>query len=154
MNFIECLFMSLLQLLVNYHYASDVCFIFCVSSRRRHTCFALVTGFQTCALPISCPLSAGSSRTSAVTTQRTYASCLVSLVWGVPYVVSAKACAPSWSSCAWETAPTYWVRPVGEVVVAQPATAAAAMRPRRSFRSEERRVGKEGGRTCGAWGWQ
>src|SRR3546814_543347 len=82
---------------------------------------------------VPCPLSAGSSRTSAVTTQRTYASCLVSLVWGVPDFVSAKACAPIWSSCAWETAPTYWVRPVGEVVVAQPATAAAAMRPSRSF---------------------
>src|SRR3546814_3512369 len=26
---------------------------FVLSSRRRHTCFALVTGFQTCALPIS-----------------------------------------------------------------------------------------------------
>src|SRR3546814_2409882 len=52
MNFIECLFMSLLQLLVNYHYASDVCFIFFFSSRRRHTCFALVTGFHTCALPV------------------------------------------------------------------------------------------------------
>src|SRR3546814_12794252 len=63
----------------------------------------------------------------------TYASCLVPLVWGVPDFVSAKACAPIWSSCAWETAPTYWVRPVGEVVVAQPATAAAAMRPSRSF---------------------
>src|SRR3546814_11789308 len=63
----------------------------------------------------------------------TYASCLVSLVWGVPDFVSAKACAPIWSSCAWETVPTYWVRPVGEVVVAQPATAAPAMRPSRSF---------------------
>src|SRR3546814_2182330 len=32
------------------------CFVFCVfffSSRRRHTCCALVTGVQTCALPIS-----------------------------------------------------------------------------------------------------
>src|SRR3546814_4834350 len=30
-----------------------VIFIFCFSSRRRHTRCALVTGFQTCALPIS-----------------------------------------------------------------------------------------------------
>src|SRR3546814_8513190 len=29
-----------------------VCFIFCFSSRRRHTRCALVTGVQTCALPI------------------------------------------------------------------------------------------------------
>src|SRR3546814_11095714 len=31
-------------------------FIFFFSSRRRHTRCALVTGVQTCALPISCPL--------------------------------------------------------------------------------------------------
>src|SRR3546814_7329827 len=30
----------------------DVCVIFCFSSRRRHTRCALVTGVQTCALPI------------------------------------------------------------------------------------------------------
>src|SRR3546814_9664443 len=29
-------------------------FVFFCSSRRRHTRYALVTGFQTCALPISC----------------------------------------------------------------------------------------------------
>src|SRR3546814_2187181 len=31
------------------------CLLFFVSSRRRHTRCALVTGVQTCALPISCP---------------------------------------------------------------------------------------------------
>src|SRR3546814_991999 len=39
--------------------------MFCVfffSSRRRHTRCALVTGVQTCALPISCPRRARSSR--------------------------------------------------------------------------------------------
>src|SRR5690606_18285251 len=82
---------------------------------------------------VPCPLSAGSSRISALTTQRTYASWLVSLVCGVLALVSTKACAPIWLSCAWETAPTYWVRPVGEVVVAQPATTAATARPSRSF---------------------
>src|SRR3546814_17551431 len=37
------------------------CFFF-FSSRRRHTRCALVTGVQTCALPISCPASAALSR--------------------------------------------------------------------------------------------
>src|SRR5690606_29489959 len=43
---------------------------------------------------------------------------------------SANACAPIWSSCCWETAPTVWVRPVGEVVVAQAATAVVIARAR------------------------
>src|SRR5690606_23380680 len=34
-------------------------------------------------------------------------------------LASVKACAPSWWSCCSDTAPTYWVRPVDEVVVAQ-----------------------------------
>src|SRR3546814_15582960 len=37
----------------HYHYSSFRCFFF--SSRRRHTRCALVTGVQTCALPISPP---------------------------------------------------------------------------------------------------
>src|SRR5690606_18698068 len=82
---------------------------------------------------VPCPLSAGSSRISAVTTQRTYASCLVSFAWGVLALVSANACAPIWLSWSCDTAPTYCVRPVGDVVVAQPATTAATMRPSRSF---------------------
>src|SRR3546814_1480465 len=35
------------------------CFVFFFSSRRRHTRCALVTGVQTCALPISLPTNAG-----------------------------------------------------------------------------------------------
>src|SRR3546814_3214232 len=38
------------------------CFIFFVSSRRRHTRGALVTGVQTCALPIFLPASRRSER--------------------------------------------------------------------------------------------
>src|SRR3546814_8991410 len=41
---------------------SSVCVLFCFSSRRRHTRCALVTGVQTCALPISAGRGA---RTSA-----------------------------------------------------------------------------------------
>src|SRR3546814_3170722 len=37
----------------------DFVIIFCFSSRRRHTRCALVTGVQTCALPICCVLVAG-----------------------------------------------------------------------------------------------
>src|SRR3546814_5557567 len=37
-----------------------VCVVFFFSSRRRHTSFALVTGVQTCALPISASSHMGS----------------------------------------------------------------------------------------------
>src|SRR3546814_2268386 len=37
-------------------------FVFCFSSRRRHTICALVTGVQTCALPISFPRRFGDQR--------------------------------------------------------------------------------------------
>src|SRR3546814_8942002 len=48
-------------------YLHDVCiFLFCFffSSRRRHTRCALVTGVQTCALPISAPAQAQRRRRS------------------------------------------------------------------------------------------
>src|SRR3546814_5311765 len=44
------------------------CCFFFFSSRRRHTRCALVTGVQTCALPISC--SASATRTRSVSCQR------------------------------------------------------------------------------------
>src|SRR3546814_5028368 len=48
---------------------SLVFFVFCIffffSSRRRHTRCALVTGVQTCALPISCRWSAVGGRRAA-----------------------------------------------------------------------------------------
>src|SRR3546814_4727809 len=43
---------------------------FCCSSRRRHTRCALVTGVQTCALPISHGRSAGGKRRNATPAQR------------------------------------------------------------------------------------
>src|SRR5690606_38531717 len=48
---------------------------------------------------------------------------LESVLSGPFCLASVKACAPSWLSCACETAPTYWVRPVEDVVVAQAARA-------------------------------
>jgi hypothetical protein len=48
-------------------------------------------------------------------------------------LASAKACSPSRFNCACETPPTYWVRPVGEVVVAQAATRAVASNPARNI---------------------
>src|SRR3546814_9180156 len=38
---------------VGWHQADGICSVFFFSSRRRHTRCALVTGVQTCALPIS-----------------------------------------------------------------------------------------------------
>src|SRR5690606_38378039 len=67
---------------------------------------------------------AGSAATRLLTMQRTYAAWRASPVCFFCALSSAKDLAPSWLSCACETAPTYWVRPVGDVVVAQPATVA------------------------------
>src|SRR3546814_5950252 len=47
-----------------------VIYIFFFSSRRRHTSCALVTGVQTCALPISALLDDGSRRLLAVISSR------------------------------------------------------------------------------------
>src|SRR3546814_9267460 len=44
-----------------------VLWLFCFSSRSRHTSFALVTGVQTCALPISGDLVGAASADLAVT---------------------------------------------------------------------------------------
>jgi hypothetical protein len=44
--------------------------------------------------------------------------------------ISANAWAPSWLSCSCDTAPTICVRPVGDVVVAQAASASGKARIR------------------------
>src|SRR3546814_10394989 len=50
------MFVVLMVVVVSFEFYS-----FFFSSRRRHTRCALVTGVQTCALPISCPVSATTS---------------------------------------------------------------------------------------------
>src|SRR3546814_3701842 len=47
-----CMLLSVLCVLVSYFFVVVYCFFFFFSSRRRHTRCALVTGVQTCALPI------------------------------------------------------------------------------------------------------
>src|SRR3546814_5977404 len=49
------MYMNMLSYRVFCVVASDICLFFFFSSRRRHTRCALVTGVQTCALPISLP---------------------------------------------------------------------------------------------------
>src|SRR6476619_1747598 len=70
----------------------------------------------------------GSSLTRAPTTHRTYAVCRASVLCGILALASANAWVPSWSSSCCDTAPTICVRPVGDVVVAQPETAVAMAR--------------------------
>src|SRR4249919_769126 len=70
--------------------------------------------------PMFCQ-SGGSCSTTRCTTQRTYALWRLSVLCGVLALVSAKASAPSCASCSSDTPPTTCVRPVGDVVVAQPA---------------------------------
>src|SRR3546814_9227525 len=94
-------------------------FFFLCSSRRRHTICALVTGVQTCALPISCrniDPQAAASRTADE------AHC-----WRLDV---AKALA--------EAGPLSWIDGAGERHSTHPEI----------HRSEERRVGKECARTC------
>src|SRR3546814_9200363 len=65
------LFCSLLFLLVTCLSIVNFFFLFFFSSRRRHTICALVTGVQTCALPISCsrarPGAAGAAKRPSAT---------------------------------------------------------------------------------------
>src|SRR5688500_15462263 len=77
---------------------------------------------------------AGNSRTIALTTQFRYARWRASLVCGFCAFISANACVPIALSSCCDTAPTYWVRPVGEVVVAQAASASVTVRASTGFR--------------------
>src|SRR3546814_4291036 len=87
--------------------------LFFFSSRRRHTRCALVTGVQTCALPIF-----------------------------LPFMALAAGCAPvaSTPAPAAGTAPAA-LAPTGEAEFSEELS-------QRTFRSEERRVGKECVSTC------
>src|SRR3546814_12900207 len=94
------------------------CFFF--SSRRRHTRCALVTGVQTCALPISASLHSGrpqSTRKGIESARATETATEWKLLSGQP-----RTCSRRWRSIA----SSYWI----------------------AFRSEERRVGKECVSTC------
>src|SRR3546814_8569262 len=97
-----------------------LCFFF--SSRRRHTRGALVTGVQTCALPISSGIGAALARALAARGAK--------LILSGRNVAALEAVA---AECATET-----------LVLPFEATDYAAL----PARSEERRVGKECGRTC------
>src|SRR3546814_6319973 len=99
----------------------SLCLLFFFSSRRRHTRCALVTGVQTCALPISGPASTTWCRTSVHTSKRRrlHARDLVDRR-------------------------TYGARHTGSVV--HPGAAVRGAHAR--VRSEERRVGKECVSTC------
>src|SRR3546814_4440218 len=93
--------------------------MFFFSSRRRHTSCALVTGVQTCALPISAP--------PALAADLVYAP--------VPGVVDAPA--PF-------LAPVITAPATSPSLVPPPEQGSALNLPRIPPRSEERRVGKEG----------
>src|SRR3546814_14098461 len=99
------------------------------SSRRRHTRCALVTGVQSCALPIS----------------------------GVVHTLRAipEACARLQGEFTGDAAQPYRFAAVRTSATCQPRARlvdAAKARPSVQARSEERRVGKEWGRTRRYWG--
>src|SRR3546814_10175252 len=98
-------------------------FVFFFSSRRRHTRCALVTGVQTCALPICFDPSSGGR---------------IHLVESVVDVARLEVRDPS--SLAFVTQTTLSVDDTAEIV--------SALRERFPTRSEERRVGKECVSTC------
>src|SRR3546814_12792830 len=105
-------------------FVSDVLciYLFFFSSRRRHTRCALVTGVQTCALPISTATPAGASSRNARATM-------------APSPASATVNAANSGTTAINDPSDPCTRKIWA-----PTTTAR--------RSEERRVGKEGVRTC------
>src|SRR3546814_3322635 len=104
----------------NWELGCGVCVVFLFSSRRRHTRCALVTGVQTCALPICDPCC----------------SCCDPKLWpkrivqGVPYDVRAR------KLVIYEND-----KPIHEQKIPDPPKVSLT-------RSEERRVGKECVSTC------
>src|SRR3546814_7751525 len=107
-------------------------FLFFFASRRLHTRCALVTGVQTCALPISA--IAGSISPAAVGVQRPETH-IPERPFSLPLAPRAPTPDARWSSSGW-------------VVLRGDGAAGAAF-----GRSEERRVGKVGGNTCGSGWW-
>src|SRR3546814_13617645 len=96
--------------------------VFFFSSRRRHTRCALVTGVQTCALPISSwPTSVRRSRLPARPS-----------AWPPEQAVPVPQRIGTLPGAAWFALPR----------------GAASIQEAAFFRSEERRVGKEGVSTC------
>src|SRR3546814_11205892 len=80
---------------VRYFFIDDMCFFF-FSSRRRHTRCALVTGVQTCALPI-CGFRKNSRKASAVlssTNVATIASLSTIVLQGKPTEPKPGSCNP------------------------------------------------------------
>src|SRR3546814_9450986 len=95
------IFRELLSFGINLYYYF---LFFFFSSRRRHTRCALVTGVQTCALPIfwnSQPPPSASPRTAATTGTRAYL-----MRWLVAWKLAIIAAnASTWPACNWPMAP-------------------------------------------------
>src|SRR3546814_12396463 len=122
-------------------HTGDVVFLF-VSSRRRHTICAVVTGVQTCALPISCDDRRGPKKVSPV-----------ALAAGPPLMIVHRE-ASDRSNCSFfrSSSPSTRGHAAGSRPHAKIFARSPSPRPRASFslstRSDERRVGKDGVTTC------
>src|SRR3546814_15947769 len=112
-------------------YLSRLCFYFFFSSRRLHTSCALVTGVQTCALPIS-------SRTPGSPATRRSGS-------------TPAAAAPALENRGIDTRPPPSPPHYCGGRTASRNRATPRSPPRPAARSEERRVGKECVSTCRSW---
>src|SRR3546814_3565004 len=99
---------------------------FVFSSRRRHTRCALVTGVQTCALPIFMVSLPSTARTGGIAVAMALAA--VYLVWGSTYLGIRFALEGGW--------PPVLMAGIRFLVAGG------------AFRSEERRVGKACARPC------
>src|SRR3546814_3608270 len=105
----------------------SMCFFF-FSSRRRHTRCALVTGVQTCALPILAPLMKGEGTSRRKLSKRKDPEASVDYWMAAGYPVGAVR---------------HYLRGLANSRLADLGFDEAA-----AERSEERRVGKEGVGTC------
>src|SRR3546814_19755308 len=135
-----------------------VCCVF--SSRRRHTICALVTGVQTCALPIcyldmlSIPYTTCDAATSAITMNKSYTKSVLAGTSGLSFAASVQLFtndpggAASWRRRCSELRLPLFIKPnnggssIGMSTVDRWDALAAALR------SEERRVGQECDSTC------
>src|SRR3546814_7182418 len=102
---------------------SDMCFDFVFSSRRRHTSCALVTGVQTCALPIY-----GSISTSPLSYKD----------WFSTRTAATNAMIQA----------TYHILEIAEYLANEKKSSGITLHLDIEPRSEERRVGKECVSTC------
>src|SRR3546814_1299650 len=122
----------------------EVSLFFFFSSRRRHTMCALVTGVQTCALPISAELAAERRTEDQVQAMR---SALDAMARHGLATDAGRLADQQFHMIMLEASRN-------DAVIALASSIMAAIAWTTIYRAEKRRVGKEGVRPCSSRWWQ